>query len=109
MPTSSRKQSSTSADPRSKRAQCKEGSEDGIHLNRNLATNLRELRLPASNGESIWLFGAGGEPPQDSFLVGNLLHNPDFYYFNHPRFRPGECVTQWTSDLDDEPSRISKA
>lgn len=81
----------------------------GIHLNRNLATNLWELRLPASNGESIWLFGAGGEPPQDSFLVGNPLHNPVFYYFNHPRFRPGECVTQWTSNLDDEPSRISKA
>jgi hypothetical protein len=73
----------------------------GIHVHHNTTTDLGALRLPKLSGGRIWLFGAGGEPPHDSFLVGDLLVEPVVCYFSYPRFQAGESITQWTGALDD--------
>ena len=58
----------------------------GIYINRDATTDLSKLRLPKLGSNSIWLFGHHGEPPFDSFLVGDLLKHPlKSYYFNFPR------------------------
>jgi hypothetical protein len=75
----------------------------GIHLHRNITTDLGSLRLPKLNGGSLWLFGLGGKPPQNCILVGDLLNNPACYYFNYPSFFPSESPIQWNNALDEEP------
>lgn len=81
----------------------------GVHLNRTASLSLGSLRLPALSDGSLWLFGLGGEPPHDSFLVGDLLKKPMIYFFNYPRLLRGESFSHWEGALDDEPMKMSKA
>ena len=76
----------------------------GIYLNREATTDLHSLRYPQLNGGSIWLFGPGGEPPYNSFLIGDLLSDSGTRcFFNYPRSLPGESPSMWRTMLDDEP------
>jgi hypothetical protein len=76
----------------------------GIYLNREATTDLGSLRYPQLNGGSIWLFGHGGEPPHNSFLIGDLLSDSGACcFFSHPRLLPGESPSMWKTMLDDEP------
>ena len=74
----------------------------GIYMNRIAQTKLADLRVPKLNISALWLFGAGGEPPHNSFLFGNVLQNPCLCFFSRPRFRPGESSSDWKTALDDE-------
>jgi hypothetical protein len=65
-----------------------------INLYRNTTTNVDDLKKPHLPGGSLWLFGLGGEPPNNAFLYGDWLKTPSLYYFAYPTFPPGASLTQ---------------
>ncbi len=73
-----------------------------IHLHRETATKISDLKKPNLPGGSLWFFGLGGEPPHNAFLFGDWFNAPTLIYFTHPTFRPGESITHLKGGLDDE-------
>jgi hypothetical protein len=73
-----------------------------IHLHRETATKISDLKKPNLPGGSLWFFGLGGEPPHNAFLFGDWFNAPTLIYFTHPTFRPGESITNLKGGLDDE-------